>query len=76
LRARSDFKKGHNAQTSGIDHKSQKLGHKTAALGTDHKTQKKFVKLSPKEQPGDNHKNREILQNGTSALANPISLHD
>ena len=43
----SDFKKGHKAPASGIDHKSQKLSHKTPGLGTDHKIQNKMIKPPP-----------------------------
>ena len=43
-----------------LQEQTQKLGHKTPALETDHKIQSNIIKPSPKEQPGDNHKNGEI----------------
>ena len=77
LRTRPDFRKGHKAPASRIDHKSQKLVHKTPALGTSHKIQNKIIKPPPKEQPGDNHKNGEIsyLRMGHlcwAALSHPV----
>jgi hypothetical protein len=51
VRTRPDFRKGHKAQASGIDHKSQKLSHKTQALGTDCKIQNEIIKPAPKEGP-------------------------
>lgn len=47
-------KKGHKAPAAGIDlSEFQELGPKTLTTGTD-------IKLAPKEQPGDNHRNGEI----------------
>lgn len=47
---------------------SLKLVHRTPALGTGHKIKNKIIKTPPKEQPGGNHRNGEISQNGPSAL--------
>jgi hypothetical protein len=64
LRTKPDFKTGHKASASGIDHKSQKLGHKNCprnyGLETDHEIQNKIIKPSFKEQPGDKHRNGKI----------------
>jgi hypothetical protein len=65
------------APAPGLDHESQEPGHKAPAPGTDSRIQKQGHKTPPKEQPGDNHKNRKLpyLRTGHlcwAALSHPM----